>query len=355
MTKVLLTGASGFVGAHVLRHLLMNTDWDLVCPVTFRHKGLPERIEQSICTNPEWVRRVDIPHWDMTTMPGFSVMHAIHGCDVFMNIASESHVDRSIKDPTGFVSNNTDLIMNLVEVAKITRPKLLLQMSTDEVYGPAPEEYKHVEWDVIAPSNPYAASKAMQEAYLFSAWRTYGLPVVITNTMNIIGEMQDSEKYFPSIIRNLALGKTITVHASPEGQPGSRFYLHARNLADAWLWLARMYLEREPVAMYADGSLRPDRFNIVGEREVTNDQLVNLVGGIMGVEPSMKFISFHESRPGHDLRYALNGKKIVDLGWYPPVALDSSIKKSVAWYLDHPDWIGLTHEDVYRLQNREAP
>jgi dTDP-glucose 4,6-dehydratase len=338
--KVVLTGASGFVGSHVLRHLLMHTDWEIVAPVTFRHKGLPERIEQSICTNPEWARRVSVIHWDMTTMPGFTVMHALHGADVIMNVASESHVDRSIKTPHEFVANNTLIVLNLVDVAKIVRPRLILQMSTDEVYGPAPVDYAHREWDVICPSNPYSASKAMQEAYLISAWRTYGLPVVITNTMNIIGEMQDPEKFVPMIIRNILEGRKITAHVGPDGRPGSRFYLHARNLADAWMFLTEYFLTVNPPAMYADGSTRPDRFNIVGEREVDNIEMVDMIAHTMGKDVwSVDKIDFHGSRPGHDLRYALDGTKIRNFGWYPPVALDASLKRTVEWTLQHPEWL----------------
>jgi len=367
--RVLLTGAGGFVGAHVLRHLLMNTDAEIVCPVSFKHRGLPERIESSICTDPAWTSRVSVPHWDMQAPPSFMVTKAMEGCNVIMNVASESHVDRSIKDPVGFTANNVNLIMNLIEAAKKIRPELILQMSTDEVYGPAPEGYEHKEWDVIAPSNPYAASKAMQEAYCIAAWRTWGLPIVITNTMNIIGEMQDEEKYFPMIIRNLVLGRPIPVHADPDGTPGSRFYLHARNLADAWLWLTKAYTERVEItrladlapkymtagpSMYADGSLRPDRYNIVGEREIDNAEFVNIIGDILGLSPQMKFVDFHSTRPGHDRRYALDGSKIRQAGWCPPVALDASIKKSVAWYLDNPEWIGLTREDVHRMQERQT-
>jgi dTDP-glucose 4,6-dehydratase len=338
--KILLTGASGFVGSHVLRHLLTYTDAKIVCPVTFRHKGLPERIESSICTNPEWARRVDIPHWDMTEMPSFSVMHAINDCDVFMNIASESHVDRSIKYPVEFTMNNVRLIQNLVQVARLVRPEIILQMSTDEVYGPAPEGYSHREWDPACPSNPYAASKAMQEVYCIAAWRTYGLPIVITNTMNIIGEMQDPEKFVPMVIKKILDEEKIPVHCSPEGVPGSRFYLHARNLADAWLWLVNRAGEDWDIQMYADGSSRPSRFNIVGEREVDNIEMVKMIGRAMGREDyQIDKTDFHSGRPGHDLRYALDDSKLRCHGWYPPVALDTSLKKTVEWTLEHPEWL----------------
>lgn len=353
MEKCLLTGAGGFVGSHLLRHLLMTTDAKIVCPVTFSHKGLAERIASSLCDRDDQ-HRVDIIHWDLTSPPSPMTLRAVEGCDVIMNVASESHVDRSIEDPFEFILNNTALTLRMLDLARVIRPKVFLQMSTDEVYGPAYGDRLHREWSTILPSNPYSASKAGQEAHAFAYWRTYGVPVIITNTMNIIGEMQDEEKYFPMIVRNLVLGRTITVHASPEGTPGSRFYLHARNLADAWCWLAKKVTSGEwEIRTPQQNAQLPPRFHVVGEREVRNDELVNLIGGILGVKPSMKFVNFHESRPGHDLRYALDGSKIRQAGWYPPVALDASIKKSVAWYLDNPDWIGLTREDVQRMQDQQ--
>jgi dTDP-glucose 4,6-dehydratase len=212
---------------------------------------------------------------------------------------------------------------------------MFLQMSTDEVYGPAPEGYAHREWDEIAPSNPYSASKAAQEAICFSYWRTYGVPVVITNTMNIIAEMQDEEKMLVKTIKTLLAGEEMVVHVSPEGKPGSRFYLHARNLADAWLWLSN---NQEP-QMYPEHP-RPTRYHIVGEREVDNVELVNMVAEILGVEAKIKPVSFHASRPGHDLRYALDGSKLAAAGWSAPIPFETSLKTVVNWTVEHAEWIG---------------
>ena len=345
--KVLLTGASGFVGAHVLRHLLMNTDWEILAPVSFRHKGLPERIESSVCGDPAWARRVDLPHWDMINPASPALQRAATGCDVFMNVASESHVDRSIEDPADFVSNNVQLMLNVLDLARAVGPRLFLQMSTDEVYGPAYGDTLHQEWDPIVPSNPYAASKAMQEALCTSYWRTYGVPVVTTNTMNIVGEMQDPEKFVPMIIRNVLAGKPQSVHCAPDGTPGSRFYLHARNLADAWLYLTQWYLgDGIPgagvgVPSYARGFARPDRYHIVGEREVDNVSLVHMIAGFLGREAIVDKVSFHSSRPGHDLRYALDGSKLARLGWRAPVSLEDGLRKTVNWTLEHPEWLEL--------------
>lgn len=358
---VLLTGAAGFVGSHVLRHLLTHTDWEVTCPVSFRHKGLPARVASSVCDT-DWGDRVNIVHWDMRAPADPLTLHLFEGCDVIMNVASESHVDRSIADPAGFIQNNTALMVNVLDVARAISPKVFLQMSTDEVYGPAYDGHRHHEWEPAVPSNPYSASKAAQEAIAISYWRTYDVPVVITNTMNIVGEMQDPEKFLPMIVRGLRDGLPITVHTAPDGTPGSRFYLHARNLADAWLYLTRRYTEDAsevqtlagevlyaptgPARYSAGGHTRPERYHIVGEREVDNIELVHMVGDVMGLSEArvntlIHPVSFHASRPGHDLRYALDGSRIARLGWKAPVPLEESLERTVRWTLDHPRWLDL--------------
>lgn len=345
MTKhVLLTGGGGFVGSHVLRHLMTNTDWTVTLPVTFRHKGVPKRIASALETNPEWWDRVDVVYCDLTA-PIDPVTAARFGkVDYLFNVASESHVDRSIDQPGPFIENNVRLITNVLDYARQAKPSLVLQMSTDEVYGPAPDGYEHREWDAIAPSNPYSASKAAQEAVCFTYWRTYGVPVVITNTMNILGEQQDTEKFIPKTMRAILQGEPATVHVSPDGRPGSRFYLHARNLADAWLWLARNHKPQQ----YGDFD-RPSRFHIVGEREVDNIEMVHLLANLMGAgEPKLDLVDFHSSRPGHDLRYALDGAKLAAAGWQAPLSLEESLRRTVEWTLRHPEWLGLPATEAAR-------
>jgi dTDP-glucose 4,6-dehydratase len=339
MEKVLLTGAGGFVGSHVLRHLLMTTEAKVVCPVTFSHKGLSERIASSLCDRDDQ-HRVDIIHWDLTSPPSNMALRAVDGCDVIMNVASESHVDRSIEDPFEFIMNNTALTLRMLDLARVIRPKVFLQMSTDEVYGPAYGARLHKEWDTILPSNPYSASKAGQEAHAFAYWRTYGVPVIITNTMNIIGEMQSSEKFFPKVMRTVRDGGTVTIHCSPDGTPGSRFYLHARNLADAWCWLAKRITSGEWGIMFpSDGAQVPPRYNIVGEMELDNVTMAQHIADAMGKDLDWECVDFHSSRPGHDLRYALDGTKLATAGWKAPVPLLDSLRKTVEWTLEHPEWL----------------
>lgn len=334
---VLLTGASGFVGSHVLRHLMANTDWTVAAPVTFRHRGVPKRIASALETNPEWWDRVDVVYCDLSA-PVDPITAARFGpVDYILNVASESHVDRSITNPGPFIENNVQLITNVLDYARTAQPAVVLHMSTDEVYGPAPDGYEHREWDPVLPSNPYSASKAAQEAVCFTYWRTYDVAVVITNTMNILGEMQDPEKFVPKTLRALLAGQPITVHVSPDGRPGSRFYLHARNLADAWLWLLRHHTPQA----YGTYS-RPSRFHIVGEREVDNLEMARTLADLAGVaEPRLDLVDFHSSRPGHDLRYALDGSKLAAAGWVAPLPLEESLRRTVDWTVRHPEWLGL--------------
>jgi dTDP-glucose 4,6-dehydratase len=342
--RILLTGASGFAGSHVLRHLLANTDREITCPVTFRHRGNSDRIASALAGNDSWHQRVRVVICDLAAPVSETTAARFGRIGEIWNVASDSHVDRSITEPARLTGNNVELMLNLLDYARQARPRLFLQMSTDEVYGPAPDGYRHREWDRIAPSNPYSASKACQEAIAFSYWRTYGVPVVITNTMNIIGQMQDTEKMVPKTIRSLILGEPAIVHVSPDGVPGSRFYLHARNLADAWLWISR---NQEPQVYPAHDV--PLRYNIVGEREVSNTELAASIAEILGVGYELKPVNFHESRPGHDLRYALDGAKLAAAGWSAPVPLAESLRQTVRWSVRHPGWLGLSKDDVRDL------
>lgn len=342
--RVLITGTSGFVGSHVLRHLLtVEPSWELVCPVSFRHKGLPGRIVSAMDGIDGAQERCSFPILDLTApFDGVTIaQYGLDDLDMILNVASESHVDRSIILPGPFIRNNVDLMINVLDLARRVEPKLVLQMSTDEVYGPAAGDYRHREWDALRPSNPYSASKAAQEAICFSYWRTYGVPLILTNTMNVFGEMQDTEKMITKAIRLLRAGRLVPVHAvtSPsEGRhfAGSRFYIHARNFADAWHTIATQV---QP-ALYKQHSNEPRRYNIVGEREIRNDQLVHAIAEAMGVEPKIEYVDFHSTRPGHDLRYALDGSRIeAELGWKPPKSFEDSLRTTVVWTLAHPEWL----------------
>ena len=336
MTRVLLTGASGFVGSHVLRHILANTTWEVVCLSSFRHRGLTDRIRLAVKDYDDDFNRVKVISHDLTAPISPVLSNEIGKIDYVFNVASDSHVDRSIVEPVPFIENNVSLVCNMLEWARFSDIDRFIHVSTDEVYGPAPSGYAHREWeDQYLPSNPYSASKAAQESIAYSYWRTYDLPLIITNTMNIIGEMQDPEKFVPMIMKRVLSEETVTIHASPTGEIGSRFYLHARNQADALL-----YTINQPILKYGESHV-PQKFHVVGEREVDNLEMANMVAEYIGKPLKYELVDFHSSRPGHDLRYALDGNKIAEAGWVAPLSLEESIERTVNWTLKNKEWLSI--------------
>ena len=324
--RLLVTGVGGFIGSHFLEHVMVNTDWHITGLASWTHKGCPERIQEIVS---KYKDRIDIITHDLVAPFSQQTVNRFGNIDFIVNIAAESHVDRSITNPVPFVQNNVNLVLNMLELARQIKPKMFLQISTDEVYGAAPEGVNHKEWSTILPSNPYSASKACQEAIAISYWRTYGVPVVITNTMNNFGERQDKEKFVAKVIDKVIKGETVPVHGVP-GRIGSRYYLHARNHADGLLYI----LKNLPATDYLEGVIdRPDRYNLVGDKEINNLEMAQMVSDILGKELKYELIDFHSTRPGHDHRYALDGKKLKDLGWNPPLTIEESLRKCVEWTL----------------------
>jgi dTDP-glucose 4,6-dehydratase len=204
---------------------------------SFRHRGKTDRITQQLdVSHPEYLPRVEVITHDLKAPFSEQMVNKLGYIDYIVSIASESHVDRSITDPRDFIENNVQIILTLLEYARENSVEKFLHISTDEVFGNAPEGYNHKEGDPHRPSNPYSASKAAQEDICYSYWRTYGIPIVVTNTMNIIGELQDVEKFIPMTIKKVQAGERVPIHASADGRVGTRFYLHARNQADALMY-----------------------------------------------------------------------------------------------------------------------
>ena len=342
---VLVTGADGFVGAHFVEHVLMNTAARIVCLCSFSNGGLGSRLSSNERVSQEMGRRVSVMYHDLRAPFSDMQVHKLRNLGVthVVNFASMSHVDHSISAPAAFIDNNVRLITNILDLARKIECRSFVQISTDEVYGPAYGGHRHKEWETIAPSNPYAASKAAQEAICFGYWRAYGTPVVITNTMNNIGERQSAEKFLPLIVRSVLQGKPVTIHAV--GQTvGSRYYLHARNHADAVMYVADSVVSYEAPGRQFPFARRPERFNVVGEMELTNLELAEYVADVLNKKLRFELVDAHSARPGHDLRYALCGEKLSSLGWSAPVPLLESIKRTVLWYRDNPEWL---HHSAY--------
>lgn len=339
-----LTGASGFVGSAALRHVLECTNWRVIAPVTMRHMGDQSRI---MPFKAQYGDRLRVVPCDLS-IPFTADLFGddLWRVDYVWNIASESHVDRSLSDPASFIQNNVALMTNVLEFVREVQPRVFLHMSTDEVFGPLYDSHPpHKEWEPHKPSNPYSASKSAQEAIAYSYWRSFGIPLLITNTMNLIGPAQHPEKFVPKVIRSLMKGETITVHSSPEGESGSRCWIGVEDFADSWLFLTEKMDDgildnTRSLTYYPDMPTECHRFNVVGQK-ATNLYVAQTIADIMGVEPKVEMVNFHTSRPGHDMHYGLDGTKLAEFGWVPSVNLDERLIRTVHWYQDNPSFLEL--------------
>ena len=336
MKRVLVTGIGGSIGVHVLDHIMLNTDWHIVGVDSYRHKGHFDRVSQTLEHNEGWKQRLDLVTHDLTAPFTKREINRIGHIDYIINLASLADVWDSVDDPAPFIRNNVEIMLTMLEYARVAKPKAFVQFSTDEVFGPADINQGHKEWGNLVPSNPYSASKAAQEMIAISYWRTYGLPLIITNTMNNFGQFQGSSKYPVIIQKKLMKDEEIEVHASSDGQIGTRFYIHSRNVADAVLFI----LNNTTPHIHEPGAVdRPDRYNIVGTAQVDNLELAKTIARLMDKPLRYRLVNFHEDQPGHDLHYGLDGTKLAELGWKPPVDFETSMKATIDWQLANPEWI----------------
>ncbi len=334
-SKILITGIGGSIGCHATAHILKNTDWDIVGIDSFRHFGLTDRLYEILKDRQQHFPRVTVYGHDLTAPISEGLRKQIGDVDYILNLASLSDVQGSIDNPEPFIFNNVQLMTTILEFARKVKPKAFVQFSTDEVYGPSGEGEGHPEWSPILPSNPYAASKACQEAIAISYWRSYGVPIIITNTMNNFGELQQPNKYPVKIQRAVAKGETVLVHGTKK-KVGSRFYLHSRNAIDAVLFI----LKNTAPTVHVEGAVdRPDRYNIVGDKRLSNLELAQTIAKLMGKKLKYKFVDFHKHNAGHDRHYGLDGARLKELGWKAPVSFEESLKRTIDWQTKNPNWI----------------
>jgi len=254
------------------------------------------------------------------------------------HLAAGSHVDRSIERPMEFVMDNVVGTCNVLEFArKQDNLERLLYFSTDEVFGPAPVGVKYDEYDRYNSTNPYSASKAGGEELAVAYQNTYDMPIYITHTMNVFGQRQHPEKFIPMTIRNVRDGKPVTIHSdASKTVPGSRHYIHAEDVADATLFL----LENKLTLKSDNNGIKCPKFNICGATEINNLELAQMIADAQGKELKYEFMDFHSSRPGHDLRYALSGDRMANMGWTPKPVADR-IEEVVNWTLNNTRWLNI--------------
>ena len=340
MTKALITGGAGFIAHHTISYLLKHTDWEIITLDRLDYSGNLNRLHDIMLSfDPDIRKRVKIVHHDLKADLNPLVCSEIGQVDYILHLAAGSHVDRSIDYPMEFILDNVVGTANILEFArKQDNLERFVYFSTDEVFGPAPNGIKYKENDRYNSTNPYSATKAGAEELAVAYENTYKLPIYITHTMNVFGERQHPEKYIPMCIKKARDGEVVTIHSdATKTIPGSRHYIHAEDVASAVLFLLNYEGTFEPTW----GNAKCPKFNIVGSEELNNLELAQIIADAQGKELKYELVDFHSSRPGHDLRYALDGDKMKQLGWEPAKSVRERIADVTRWTLENKRWISL--------------
>jgi dTDP-glucose 4,6-dehydratase len=343
--RVLLTGGAGFIGHHIVELILQRTDWEIVSLDRLDYSGNLNRLDSVVKQFPKEERkRVKVVFHDLKAEINTLLKNMLGDFHYILHLAASSHVDRSITHPMEFVMDNVVGTCNILNFAREQKDlERFVYFSTDEVFGPAPNGVNYTEKERYNSSNPYSASKAGGEELAVAFENTYKLPVFITHTMNVFGPRQHPEKYIPMCIRKVRNGEPIFIHSDKTKTiPGSRFYIHGYDVADAILFLLNLNQDQISFVSNPDyGGAKCPKFNVVGREEIDNLRLAQYIAECQDKPLNYEMVDFHTSRPGHDLRYALSGEYMKNLGWEPRFTLKERIKGVVDWSLKNPEWIEL--------------
>ena len=338
--RILVTGGAGFIGHHFILELLKKTNWDIVSLDRLDFSGNLNRLSEVLNQFPNsYRRRLKIVFHDLRAEINKMISKNLGQFNYIVHMAASSHVDRSISDPLSFVYDNVVGTCNILNFAKEQKKlKKFVYFSTDEVFGPAPKKIKYKEMDRYNSTNPYSASKAGGEELAVAFANTYKMPIVITHTMNVFGERQHPEKFIPLCIGRILKNKIIDVHSdSSRKKPGSRYYIHAEDVANGCLFILKKDIEKKFSSDF--GGAKIIKFNLVGPTEKSNLEVVKNIAKAMNRKPLFRLVDFHSSRPGHDLRYALDGSLLKKLGWYPKLSFEKRIQQVVDWTLSNKHWL----------------
>lgn len=349
--RILITGGAGFIGSAVIRHIIRNTDDEVLNIDKLTYAGNLESLKD-IDQSPRYTfQQIDICDKEALQQAFDSFKP-----NLVMHLAAESHVDRSIDGPAEFINTNIVGTYHLLEVARQywqnldNRDKKSFKfhhISTDEVYGDLEGTTDlFTETTPYAPSSPYSASKASSD-HLVRAWhRTYGFPILITNCSNNYGPYHFPEKLIPLVILNALDGKSLPIYGKG-------------NQIRDWL-----FVEDHARALYkvvTEGKVG-ETYNIGGHNEKQNIEVVKTICHILDElkpqsngQPYESLITFVKDRPGHDLRYAIDARKIAnELNWTPTETFDSGIRKTVEWYLNNMAWCSRVQDGSYQRERLGA-
>ncbi|MEJ9151436.1 dTDP-glucose 4,6-dehydratase [Bacillus smithii] len=315
--NLLVTGGAGFIGSNFVRYILEKyPNYKVVNYDLLTYAGNLENLKE-VENHPNYT----FVKGSINNRELVDYIVKTHKIDVLVNFAAESHVDRSITDPSIFLKTNVLGTQALLDVAKTNNIKKYIQISTDEVYGTLGETGYFTEETPLAPNSPYSASKASADLLVRAYHETYGLNVNITRCSNNYGPYHFPEKLIPLMITNALEGKELPIYGDGKN---IRDWLHVKDHCAA---IELVIHKGKPGEVY----------NIGGHNERTNNEIVHFIVEKLGV--SKDLIKYVSDRPGHDRRYAIDPTKIMtELGWKPQYTFETGIVETIQWYIDHQDW-----------------
>lgn len=344
--NLLVTGGCGFIGTNFICRLLEKPDFSgrIINVDTLTYAGNPENLEG---VSGRYPGRYVFEKANICEAAAIEAVFSKYQVDAICHFAAESHVDRSIKDPSSFIFSNIVGTFNLLEIARANRERFALfhHISTDEVYGSLGPEGLFTEETPYRPNSPYSASKAASDHLVRAYHETFGLPTTISNCSNNYGPYQFPEKLIPLVILNALEGKPLPVYGDGKN---IRDWLYVTDHCDA-IWT---------IMQAGDCG---ETYNIGGDSEIQNIAIVEMICGILDeIIPSRdgrtrrELIAFVADRPGHDRRYAIDFKKLNrSLGWRPRESFQTGLRKTIQWYLDHRPWCERIKTGEYRQWLRE--
>jgi dTDP-glucose 4,6-dehydratase len=331
MKKILITGGAGFIGSHVVRRFVNKyPDYEIVNLDKLTYAGnLANLTDIEASPNYRFVKA------DITDAAEINALFEQENFDAVIHLAAESHVDRSITDPTAFVMTNVIGTVNLLNSAREYwkgdfDKKRFYHVSTDEVYGALGDTGMFTETTAYDPHSPYSASKASSDHFVRAYHDTYGIDVVISNCSNNYGSHHFPEKLIPLAINNIKNGLPVPVYGKGE------------NIRD-WLWVED---HARAIDVIFHEAKTGETYNIGGHNEWKNIDLIHLLCKIMDKKlgraegESAGLITFVTDRAGHDLRYAIDSTKLQEkLDWVPSLQFEEGLEKTVEWYLENEEWL----------------
>lgn len=339
--NLLVTGGCGFIGTNFIRFLLKNPEFTgrIINVDLLTYAGNPENLSDIAH---DFSDRYVFIQTDICDLQKLTEIFNSHDIDAICHFAAESHVDRSIVGPDAFIRTNIIGTFNLLEIARDRRQHIsrFHHISTDEVFGSLGKGGFFTEATPYDPSSPYSASKAASDHLARAYHKTYGLPVTISNCSNNYGPFQFPEKLLPLMILNALDGKSLPVYGD------------GKNVRD---WL---YVEDHCQAIWEiiKRGKAGETYNIGGNCEMENLSLVEMVCDMLDDLAPLKLshrrrelITFVKDRPGHDRRYAIDAAKLKnELGWSPKTSLESGLRKTITWYMEHTAWVERVKSGEYR-------